>query len=398
MQRVIDEMAKAKADVERRYREKIPEIIRECMAFAYLGKSFTFDANAELEKRVNQRLVELSDEILEDIEKRAKRVIQYAEEEDDEDTILAYMKREQNGEDLITRIDKHNSNLRYFLEGWMAIGMANNLSQTNLLTDILTYMGNPYVSPLWQKAFREGYLANSIRTQGYSYGRGNMKNPIDANAILSQNSINIAYQLATITRFQKQGALGYVIKRGSTFDCPLCDSFCGIVWRSDNFILPIHTRCVCRAYPIMPDGSGLPSNLELTYVNKTKGGVVFTSKKRISDSKASNNEIEKFNKEQGMARVLADNGYLVEHLDETPGRAGGDLRVDGVYSELKKLSSHNNIARHAKFAFEEKKVDLLIMEFTKETEKIHSELWKLVQKGYKVKYYFSGRESSIFDL
>jgi hypothetical protein len=148
----------------------------------------------------------------------------------------------------------------------------------------------------------------------------------------------------------------------------------------------------------MPDGSGLPSSLELTYVNKEKGAVLFTSKKRISDSRINSNEKAKFDKEQGMARVLVDNGYLVEHLGEIPGQAGGDLRVNGVYSELKKLSSHNNIARHAKFAFEDKKVDLLIIEFTKETEKIHSELWKLVQKGYKVKYYFSGRESSIFDL
>ena len=153
MQRVIEEMAKAKSDVEKRYREKIPEIIRECMAFAYLGKSFTFDANADLENRVNQRLIELSDEILEDIEKRAKRAIQYAEEEDDEDSVLAYMKREQNGEDLITRIDKHNSNLRYFLEGWIAIGLVNNLSQSSLLTNIMTYAGVHF----WKRESKESY-------------------------------------------------------------------------------------------------------------------------------------------------------------------------------------------------------------------------------------------------
>lgn len=250
MQRVIDEMAKAKGDVEKRYREKIPEIIRECMAFAYLGKTFTFDANADLEKRVNQRLIELSDEILEDIEKRAKRAIQYAEEEDDEDAILAYMKREQNGEDLITRIDKHNSNLRYFLEGWMAIGIVNNLSQTNLLTNILTYMGNPYASPLWQKAFREGYLANSIRTQGYSYGRGNMKNPIDAHALLEQDSINSAFQYGAFLRYGKEGAIGYTIHRGSGFDCPYCDSFTGVVYPMTECLLPLHPRCVCWSKPV----------------------------------------------------------------------------------------------------------------------------------------------------
>lgn len=277
MNRVIDEMAKARGDVEKRYREKIPEIIQECMAFAYLGKTFTFDANEDLENRVNQRLIELSDEILEDIEKRAKRAIQYTEEEDDEDTILAYMKREQNGEDLITRIDKHNSNLRYFLEGWMAIGMVNNLSQTNLLTNILTYIGNPYASPLWQKAFREGYLANSIRTQGYSYGRGNMKNPIDALTLLEQDSVNSAFQYGTFLRYGKEGAIGYTIHRGSGFDCPYCDSFTGVVHPMTECLLPLHPRCVCYSRPVYGGSSkitaSIPKKIESSSISQKESEI-----------------------------------------------------------------------------------------------------------------------------
>lgn len=277
MDRVIDEMAKARSDVEKRYREKIPEIIQECMAFAYLGKTFTFDANSDLENRVNQRLIELSDEILEDIEKRAKRAIQYAEEEDDEDTILAYMKREQNEEDLITRIDKHNSNLRYFLEGWIAIGIVNNISQPNLLTNILTYMGNPYVSPLWQKAFREGYLSNAIRTQGYSFGRGNMKNPIDALTLLEQDSINSAFQYGTFLRYGKDGAIGYTIHRGSGFDCPYCDSFTGVVHPMNECLLPLHPRCVCYSRPVYGGGSkitaSIPKKIESSSVSQKESKI-----------------------------------------------------------------------------------------------------------------------------
>lgn len=250
MQRVIDEMAKAKGDIEKRYRNKIPEIIRECMAFAYLGKSFTFDANAELDRKVNQKLIALSDEIMEDIEARAKRCIAYAEDEEDEDAILAYMKREQNGENLLSRIDKHNSNFRYFLEGWMAIGMVNGLSQGSLLANIMTYMANPYISPLWQDAFKEGYLSNSIRTRGYSFGKGNMRNPIDALMVLAQDSINRAFQQGRFLRFGKDGAIGYTIHRGSSFDCPYCDSFTGIVHPLTECLLPLHPRCVCWSKPV----------------------------------------------------------------------------------------------------------------------------------------------------
>ena len=122
MDRVIDEMAKAKDDVERRLRQYIPEIIRECMAFGYLGKNFTFDVS-DLSYRVNSRLIALSDAILEDIESRAKWAISYAEEEDDEDAILLYIKRKIGEEDIVQRLDKHCSTLRYFLEGWIAIGI-----------------------------------------------------------------------------------------------------------------------------------------------------------------------------------------------------------------------------------------------------------------------------------
>ena len=250
MQRTIDEMAKAKSDVEKRYREKIPEIIRECMAFAYLGKSFTFDINENLEKRVNQRLIELSDEILSDIETRAKEAIRYADEEADEDAILAYMRREQGGEDLITRIDKHNSNFRYFLEGWIAIGMVNGISQTNLLTNILTYMNNVYVSDLWQKAFNEGYLSNAIRTRGYHFGKGILRNPMEALTEVSRHSVNEAFQYGRFMRYQKDGAIGYTIHRNSGFDCPYCDSFTGIVHPMTECLLPLHPRCVCYSVPV----------------------------------------------------------------------------------------------------------------------------------------------------
>lgn len=245
MHRVIDEMAKAKADVERRYREKIPEIIRECMAFAYLGKSFTFDANAELEKRVNQRLVELSDEILEDIEKRAKRVIQYAEDEEDEPAILAYVKQEQNGEDLISRIDKHTSNFRYFLEGWMAIGIVNEISQASLLTNILAYIENPYACPLWQDAIKEGYRSNAIITRGYTFGKGNMRNAMKAHWALFMHTINTAYQIGKVLILDRKGAIGYRTHRASTYDCSLCDELTYKIHPISISVLPAHVGCVC---------------------------------------------------------------------------------------------------------------------------------------------------------
>ena len=249
MKRVIEEMSKAKSDVTRRLRVCIPEIIRECKAFGYLGKNFTFDL-AGVSDRVNERLISLSDEILSDIEERARRAIEYAEEEDDETLILAYINRKIGDEDMVTRLDKHCSTLRYFLEGWIAIGLVNNLNDYELTNSIFTYLDNPFSSPLWKEAFTAGYLSNAVRTGDYTYGKGNQKNVLKALTEIEQYAINEAFQYGRLLHYGKTGAIGYMIHRGSTYDCPHCDSNCGFVIPLNDIRVPQHPRCVCWTTPV----------------------------------------------------------------------------------------------------------------------------------------------------
>lgn len=249
MQRVIDEMTKAKGDVERELRKYIPEIIKECMAFSYLGKTFTFDIQ-DLSDRVNERLVSLSDAIHEDIESRAKTAIKYAEEEDDEGAILLYINRKIGEEDMTTRLDKHCSTLRYFLEGWIAIGMVNKLKEHELTNEILRYIDNPFVSPLWQGAFNAGYHSTAIRSRGYSYGKGNQRNVLSALTEIERYAINEAFQYGRLLHHGKTGAIGYIIHRGSSYDCPHCDSNCGFVIPLNDIRVPQHPRCVCWTEPV----------------------------------------------------------------------------------------------------------------------------------------------------
>lgn len=249
MQRVIEEMSKAKSDVERRLRISIPEIIRECMAFAYLGKTFTFDV-ADLADKVDARLIALSDDILSDIEERARKAIEYAEEEDDEALILGYIKRDINGSDMTERLDKHCSTLRYFLEGWIAIGMVKSIKEYELTNQILAYIDNPLASALWKEAFDAGYLADSIRSKRYIYGRGNQKNVLSALTEIEQYAINEAFQYGRLLHYGKTGAIGYIIHRGSDYDCPHCDSNCGFIIPLNDIRLPQHPRCVCWSEPV----------------------------------------------------------------------------------------------------------------------------------------------------
>lgn len=249
MERVIEEMARAKDDVERRLRQYIPEIIRECMTFAYLGKTFTFDIQ-DLSDKVNAELIALSDAILDDIESRAKTAIKYAEEEDDEDAILLYIRRKIGEEDLVQRLDKHCSTLRYFLEGWIAIGMVKNIREYELTNQILLHLDNPFASPLWQEAFDAGYLSVAIQTRGYSYGKGNQRDVLSALTEIERYAINEAFQYGRLLHYGKTGAIGYIIHRGSSYDCPHCDSNCGFVIPLNDIRLPQHNRCCCWSEPI----------------------------------------------------------------------------------------------------------------------------------------------------
>lgn len=250
MDRVIEEMAKARTDVERQLRIYIPEIIRECLNFGYLGKEFTFDFS-DLADRVNVKLIALSDAILADIEERAHRAAQYADDEEDWIPLIRpYITRERDGEDIVARLDKHCSTLRYFLEGWIAIGIYNNLKEYEITNQIFTYIDNPLASPLWQEAFNAGYYSSAIQSGTYFFGKGNQKNVLEALSEIERFAINEAYQYGRILNYGKSNAIGYMIHRGSSYDCPHCDSNCGFVIPLNDIRVPQHPRCVCYTTPV----------------------------------------------------------------------------------------------------------------------------------------------------
>lgn len=390
MKRVIEEMAKAKGDVEKRLRYYIPEIIKECVAFAYLGKAFTFN-ESDLSERVNKRLISLSDDILSDIEERAKKSIRYADEEEDEDAILAYIRRPINDEDIVERLDKHCSALRYFLEGWIAIGMVNGLKEHELTNQILAYIDNPIASPLWQQARNAGYFSDSIRSGVYLYGKGNQRNVLSALTEIGRYAINEAYQFGCVLNYRKMGAIGYTTHRASSFDCSHCDELTMIVHPLDKYVLPAHLRCVCYSTPVYEDGLNFPEGKELTYYNpNTKGWVITDTSRRLKGEQ--NKQLRDiYNKEKSMCIVLADNGYKISHLGEISGISSSDITINGVSADLKKTKSANNIKKYAKKALDKQGANIVVFEFEEDSKEIRNELNNLKKKGKKVKYFFSGK-------
>ena len=180
-------------------------------------------------------------------------MMEMAEEEDDEDAILLYIKRKIGEEDIVQRLDKHCSTLRYFLEGWIAIGMVNKLQEYELTNNIFAYLDNPLASPLWKEALNAGYLSNAIRSGSYIYGKGNQRNVLKALTEIEQYAINEAFQYGRILHYGKLGAIGYRTYRQSSYPCEACDELTRHIWPLDVIVLPEHPRCVCGSRPVFAD-------------------------------------------------------------------------------------------------------------------------------------------------
>lgn len=247
---VLDELAKTDSDVRSRLTDTVAKVLALAETYRRLGKKFTFDADDDLDKQVNKLLVELSDEVLEDAEERMLRAIKETDaEEEDEDAIIAWVKTNKDAQ---TNLDKYASHLKFILEGWLAIGFAEKLSKGNLITDIFTYIANPYVSPQWQRAFKEGqdYASEIISSGGYHWGKGTPISVLSGMSIVEADLINTAYNRGLIFGFAARGAIGYKVYRGSNYDCPDCDEVCAVVHKIDEYVLPVHPNCVCYAVPI----------------------------------------------------------------------------------------------------------------------------------------------------
>lgn len=241
---VLDEMARANESVRMRIQDASARIMLLAEAYRILGKKFTFDTDKVLDDKVNSVLVELSDAVLDDMVYAAKKGL-----EEEDDSIIAWARLTTNAQNII---DKYSSHLKFLLEGWIAIGFANKLSSGNITTMLMSYMENPYITPLWRKAFDEGlaYSAGIIREGGYRWGKGTPISPLKGMVLAEEAFINTAYQRGVVKGFSARGAIGYRVFRGSGYDCAYCDELCVRIHPITEMVLPAHPHCRCYAVPV----------------------------------------------------------------------------------------------------------------------------------------------------
>ena len=226
------------SNIEDRMRESVERILD--LVWEVRSESFSFIDNPDIDAEVNRILALMDDGMFDDARKAAKDLLKSIEMDEWEDDAIEYAEREISGETPLFRLDMQASHLKEFLQGWIVVAAVYGLARAKVWQNLRTYLGSPFARKMW----RDAGLPMP------HWGRGYMNNIEDAYRRLMRDYISRAVQYAAIQKYRQQGAIGYTVHRGSTFDCPTCDSYTGRIWPLDAVVLPIHVNCMCYTKPV----------------------------------------------------------------------------------------------------------------------------------------------------
>lgn len=236
----VKEMEKVRGDVERRVWDASKAILALAEAYRYLGRTFTFSFNEDLDTQVNRILLELSNGLRADNDARIMQTISDAEADLGE--VEEYVDRKQGDRDRTERYDWWCSRLKDSLESWARAGFACGLAASAILTQMRTHAAFPSGSGLW---------ARSGVQPPQGFGQGYSSDIISGLTLTGQNSVNEAFQYAALLELREMDdVIGYRVERGSSFDCGHCDSLCVGIHPLTEICLPAHPRCMCHIIPV----------------------------------------------------------------------------------------------------------------------------------------------------
>ena len=109
-------------------------------------------------------------------------------------------------------------------------------------------------------------------------------------------------------------------------------------------------------------------NWEISYIAPNDNGFVATEKRRIDEGKVNKTEIQKFDKELRMCKVLADNGFYVEYLHgvNRPKGQTYDIHMNNIKADLKCITGGvGNMVGYASKVFKEQGGEAVVFEIPK---------------------------------
>ncbi|MCD8313418.1 MAG: hypothetical protein LUC24_04590 [Bacteroidales bacterium] len=122
------------------------------------------------------------------------------------------------------------------------------------------------------------------------------------------------------------------------------------------------------------------------------GGYLVIWSNRIPAAKASKNSRDIYQKESGMCKVFARNGYRMVMLEEKSGVSSPDVLINGIRADLKKTKNVNNIEKYAKKAVRDQGAKLVLIQFDEINDNVLGKIRKMSSEGIHGKYFKTGSE------
>lgn len=163
-----------------------------------------------------------------------------ADHEEDKDTILPIILGENSGATFEERLSDYCEKYKNELMVLIGAGLLFGIAKSALVKSIGENLKHPYAN----KTLAEGI------DSPLTYGRGRTNSMFTAIDSLTQYGIATAWMRHWELKTGADGAVGWVVQRGSSYVCDICDDNCGFHSIDEGTGLPRHSHCCCLAVPV----------------------------------------------------------------------------------------------------------------------------------------------------
>lgn len=163
-----------------------------------------------------------------------------ADHEENRDKILPVILGENHGATFDERLSDYCGKYKDELMLLIGAGLFLGVAKSALVKSIGSNLKHPYANQL---------LAEGIG-ESISYGRGRTNSMFTAMSGLTKYGIESAWMRHWELKTEADGAIGWIVQRGSSYPCPQCDENCGFHSIDEGTRLPQHLSCCCYAVPI----------------------------------------------------------------------------------------------------------------------------------------------------
>lgn len=234
-----DRLTRAAASFKRSASREFDEVVRALIELGFrhagAGADFLWDMSPGLREEAMAICRGLSDTLADKAKAIARGVVEDALSDYDFDEAWDRDDGRDGFAPILTRLDQEGSHLLELLEIWLALAFLNRIRKGELVVLVSRFLSNPFASPLWR-----GLPKDILK-----WGRGYSVNILDQIGRIGQDAIVASARYAEWQDAREDGAVYYIRRRGSGYDCPECDDLCGYPIPIDEPFVWLHSRCMC---------------------------------------------------------------------------------------------------------------------------------------------------------